>query len=142
MKIVFIILGILVILVIAFITYMYRLQAKMKKTPMVADHKEILTLTPKNFQQQLKGKTVLIDFWAAWCAPCRMMAPVLNEVAAELSGDEQRVGKVDIEQYQSLAVKYNVRSIPTMILFKNGVEVNRFVGIKNKSFLLKQIRNA
>lgn len=70
------------------------------------------------------------------------MAPVLNEVAAELSGDEQRVGKVDIEQYQSLAVKYNVRSIPTMILFKNGVEVNRFVGIKNKSFLLKQIRNA
>lgn len=139
MKTVLIILG---IVVFVFIILMYRLQAKMKKTPMVVDHKEILTLTPKNFQQQLKGKTVLIDFWAAWCAPCRMMAPVLNEVAEELSGDEQRVGKVDIEQYQSLAVKYNVRSIPTMILFKNGVEVNRFVGIKNKSFLLKQVRNA
>lgn len=141
MKIFFIILGILLLLILAFFTYMYRFQAKIKKSPMVADHKEILTLTAKNFHQQIKGKTVLIDFWAAWCAPCRMMAPVLNEVAAELTGDE-RIGKVDIEQHQSLAVKYNVRSIPTMILFKNGVEVNRFVGIKNKSFLLKQIRNA
>ncbi len=138
MKIIIIILG---LLVLAFIIYMYRLQAKIKKTPMVADHKEIITLTVKNFQQQIKNKTILIDFWAAWCGPCRMMAPVLNEVAAELTGDE-RVGKVDIEQYQSLARKYNVRSIPTMILFKNGVEVNRFVGIKNKVFLLKQIRNA
>ncbi|MEA4917223.1 thioredoxin [Proteiniphilum sp.] len=138
MKIALIILG---VLVLAFIILMYRLQAKMKKTPMVADHKEILTLTPKNFQQQIKGKTVLIDFWAAWCGPCRMMAPVLNEVTAELTGNE-RVGKVDIEQHQSLAVKYNVRSIPTMILFKNGVEADRFVGIKTKGFLLKQIRNA
>ncbi len=138
MKIALIILG---ALVLAFIILMYRLQAKMKKTPMVADHKEILTLTPKNFQQQIKGKTVLIDFWAAWCGPCRMMAPVLNEVTTELTGNE-RVGKVDIEQHQSLAVKYNVRSIPTMILFKNGVEADRFVGIKTKGFLLKQIRNA
>lgn len=138
MKIVLIILG---ILVLAFIIVIYRLQAKMKKTPMVADHKEIIALTAKNFQQQIKNKTILIDFWAAWCGPCRMMAPVLNEVAAELTGDEH-IGKVDIEQHQSLAVKYNVRSIPTMILFKNGVEVSRFVGIKNKGFLLKQIRNA
>lgn len=138
MKIVLIILG---ILVLAFIIVIYRLQAKMKRTPMVADHKEIIALTAKNFQQQIKNKTILIDFWAAWCGPCRMMAPVLNEVAAELTGDEH-IGKVDIEQHQSLAVKYNVRSIPTMILFKNGVEVSRFVGIKNKGFLLKQIRNA
>jgi thioredoxin 1 len=127
--------------VLAFFIYMYRLQAKIKKTPMVADHEQIITLTDKNFRQQTSNKIILVDFWAAWCAPCRMMAPVLNEVAGELTGDK-RVGKVDIEQNQSLARKYNVRSIPTIILLKNGVEINRFVGIKNKDFLLKQIRNA
>ena len=70
-----------------------------------------------------------------------MMAPVLNEVAGELAG-EAFIGKVDIEQHQSLAGKYNIRSIPTMIILKNGVEVNRVSGVKSKDFLLKQIRNA
>ena len=105
---------------------------------MVADHANVLTLTEKNFQQQTKNKVVLVDFWATWCAPCRMMAPVLNDVASELSGNSH-VGKVNIEQYQSLAQKFKVRSIPTLILFKNGAEINRFVGIKSKEFLLKEI---
>ena len=108
---------------------------------MVADHAKVLTLTDKNFQQQTKNKVVLVDFWATWCAPCRMMAPVLNDVSAELSGNSH-VGKVNIEQYQALAQKFKVRSIPTLILFKNGAEVNRFVGIKSKDFLLKEIANA
>jgi thioredoxin 1 len=112
--------------------------AKMKNTPMVADHAKVLTLTDQNFQQQTKNKVVLVDFWATWCAPCRMMAPVLNDVATELKGNSH-VGKVDIQQYQSLANKFKVRSIPTLILFKNGTEINRFVGIKSKDFLLKEI---
>ena len=120
---------------------MYRSYSKMKNTPMVGDHEKILTLTDKNFQQQTKNKIVLIDFWASWCAPCRMMAPVLNDVANELNGNTH-VGKVNIEQYQSLAQQYKVRSIPTLILLKNGVEVNRFVGVKNKEFLLQQIQKA
>jgi len=113
---------------------------KMKNIPLVEDNKSILTLTDKNFQFQTKNKVVLVDFWASWCAPCRMMAPVLNDVASALTGNNY-VGKVNIEQYQSLAQKYQVRNIPTLILFKNGTEINRFVGIKNKEFILQQINN-
>ncbi|MBV5349333.1 thioredoxin, partial [bacterium] len=97
-----------------------------------------VTLTEQNFQQKTKGKVVLVDFWASWCAPCRMMAPVLNDVASELNGNSH-VGKVDIQQYQSLANQFKVRSIPTLILLKNGIEINRFVGIKSKDFLLKEM---
>jgi thioredoxin len=111
---------------------------RMKNIPVVADNDKILTLTDKNFQHQTKNKLVLIDFWASWCVPCRMMAPVLNEVADELPGNSH-VGKVNVEQYQSLAQKFQVRSIPTLILFKNGREINRFVGVKSKDFLLQQI---
>ncbi|MDP3180298.1 MAG: thioredoxin [Bacteroidota bacterium] len=114
---------------------------KMKNTPLMADHEKVLTLTEQNFQQQTKNKVVLVDFWASWCAPCRMMAPILNDVSAELSGNSH-IGKVDIQQYESLAQKFKVRSIPTLILFKNGTEINRFVGIKSKDFLLKEIAKA
>ena len=137
MEIVFMVIGGVLIGIVALL---FIARAKMKSTPMVDDNEKILTLTDKNFQQLTKNKLVLVDFWASWCAPCRMMAPVLNDVAAELSGNSQ-VGKVNIEEFQSLAQKYQVRSIPTLILFKNGVEVNRFVGIKPKEFLLKQIQN-
>lgn len=135
MQTVIIITGIL----ITFILVMYLLaRARMKNIPVVDDNDNILQLTDKNFQHQTKNKLVLVDFWASWCAPCRMMAPVLNEVADELTGNSH-VGKVNIEQYQSLAQKFQVRNIPTLILLKNGKEVNRFVGIKNKEFLLQQI---
>jgi len=127
-----IILGFLIINVYA--------RIKMKSLPKVADHANILTLTDKNFQQQTKNKVVLVDFWAEWCAPCKMMTPVLNDVADELNGDSH-VGKLNIEQYQAMAQKFNVRSIPTLILFKNGKEVKRFVGIKQKDFLLKEIKS-
>ncbi len=105
---------------------------------MVADHAKVLTLTEQNFHQQTKNKVVLVDFWASWCAPCRMMAPVLNDVAIELKGNSH-VGKVDIQQFQSLANQFKVRSIPTLILLRNGIEINRFVGIKSKDFLLKEM---
>jgi len=133
---------IIAVIIIAFLGTMYILaRVKMKNIPVVADNEMILTLTDKNFQYQTKNRLVLVDFWASWCSPCRMMAPVLNELATELNGNSH-VGKVNIEQYQSLAQKFQVRNIPTMILFKNGREINRFVGIKNKEFLLQHIKMA
>lgn len=126
------------VLITTFVVFRFIAMAKIKNTPLVADHEKVLTLTEQNFIQKTKGKVVLVDFWASWCAPCRMMAPVLNDVASELNGNSH-VGKVDIEKFQALAGKYKVRSIPTMILFKNGKEINRFVGIKSKEFLIKEI---
>jgi len=133
---------IIVAAIVASLVMLYLIaRAKIKNTPLIADNEKIITLTEKNFQHQTKNKLVLVDFWAAWCSPCRMMAPVLNEVATELNGNSH-VGKVNIEEYQSLAQKFQVRNIPTMILFKNGKEINRFVGIKSKEFLLQQIQKS
>ena len=127
--------------IVSLLIVRYLAMRKIKNTPLVADHPKVLTLSDQNFQQQMKGKLVLVDFWASWCAPCRMMAPVLNEVASELSGTA-RIGKIDVEKYQALSQRFKVRSITTLILFKNGVEINRFVGIKSKDFLLKEIAKA
>lgn len=113
---------------------------KMKSIPLTGNHEKIMLLDDKNFHHQIRNKTVLVDFWAEWCAPCRMMAPVLNDLAGELS-DKNHLGKVDVEKNQTLARQFKIRSIPTMVLFRNGKEQKRFVGVKSKDFLLKQIMN-
>jgi len=130
---------ILAILIGAVVLLNIYARAKMKNMPKVADSDKILTLTDKNFNQQTKGKLVLVDFWAEWCAPCRMMAPILNDLSNDLP-EGKYVGKVNIETYQSMAQRFNVRNIPTLILFKDGKEVERFVGIKTKDFLLKAMK--
>ena len=126
-------------LVIGFLLLNVYARSMMNRIPKEADHANILTLTDANFDHQLKNKVVLVDFYADWCAPCKMMIPILNGLAGELSGNN-KVGKVDTGKYPSVAGRYNVRNIPTMILFKNGREVNRFVGVKQKEFLLKEFK--
>lgn len=126
------------IAVIAFMAYLFWSVRKMKNMPVVEDHKKIKQLTDLNFNKQIKNGVMLVDFWASWCAPCKMMAPVLNEVSDALT-DNKSVGKVNVEIAKAISSKYNIRNIPTMILFKDGKEINRFVGIKSKEFLIKEI---
>lgn len=123
---------------VMFAGYIYWSFRKMKNMPVVADHKKIRQFNDQNFNQQIKKGIVLVDFWASWCAPCKMMAPILNDVADVLA-DGRSVGKVNVEVARAVSSKYNIRSIPTMVLFKDGKEINRYVGIKTKEFLLKEM---
>lgn len=124
--------------ILIFVAYAYWNFRKIKNMPMVADHKKIKLLNDQNFHQQIKSGVILVDFWASWCAPCKMMAPVLNEVSDSLTGNKS-VGKVNVEVARAVSSKYNIRSIPTLILFRDGKEISRYVGIKSKEFLIKEI---
>ncbi|NLF88476.1 thioredoxin [Candidatus Bathyarchaeota archaeon] len=90
-------------------------------------------LTDQNFEQTIStNKTVLVDFWATWCGPCRALAPTIAELAAEYSG-KVLIAKLDVDQNPETAEKFQVFSIPTMVLFKDGKEADRLVGLCPKS---------
>ena len=93
----------------------------------------IVTLTADNFGKEVlqSGPPVLVDFWAEWCGPCKMIAPVLDELADEYNG-KVRIGKVNIDEHQSLASEYGVRAIPTLLLFKGGQVQEQIVGARSK----------
>lgn len=88
-------------------------------------------LEEETFQQGISSGLVLVDFYADWCGPCRMLTPVLEEVGKELSG-KASIAKIDIDKAQGTATSYQVTSIPTLILFKDGQEVGRLVGLRDK----------
>jgi thioredoxin 1 len=104
------------------------------------DNSKPVTIDEGNFDAEVtqSQKPVLVDFWAEWCGPCKMIAPVLDEIAKE-KGDTVKVGKVDIDKNQSLSFKYNVRAIPTLLFFKNGQVVDQVTGMTSKKDLLGRL---
>ena len=112
---------------------------KMKNAPAVADSELIEHLTAQNFAHKTKNGVVLVDFWADWCMPCKMMAPILNEVAVATDGTAT-IYKLNVDEQQQVAAQYGIRSIPTMILFKDGKEVERIVGVKSKEAVIASIK--
>ena len=95
----------------------------------------IIDLTKENFQVEItkSDKPVLVDFWAVWCGPCQMMAPILHELETEMP--DVQIGKVNVDEQMDLARRFRVVSIPTLIIFKNGQEVQRMVGVTSKEEL-------
>lgn len=99
----------------------------------------VLTITEKNFQEEVlnSDKTVLIDFWASWCGPCRIMGPVVDEIAKERP--DVKVGKVNVDDESELASAFGIMSIPTLVVMKDGKVVNSSVGVRPKGDILRMI---
>lgn len=103
--------------------------------------KNVIEVSDENFESTIENGVVLVDFWADWCAPCRMQGPILDEVAEELGG-KATIAKINVDYNRKSAEKYSIMSIPTLILFKNGETVQHLLGVQSKETLLRYINQA
>ena len=129
---------VIIVVVVALIVLITVNYYRMKNAKPVANSKKIKVLANKNFKAATKRGVVLVDFWAPWCAPCKIIAPTLNDIAD--SQNEFMVAKVNVDHNQQLAQKFKVRNIPTMLIFKDGKEAARIVGVKTKRAIVKEVQ--
>ncbi len=126
-------------LVIVFTFYRrYKMVAAMSKAP-VSD--KLVILTDATFKKQVAKGVSLVDFWAEWCTPCKIQGPVVSELAEEIS-NQAKICKFDVQHNQRVATELGIRNIPTILIFKEGKIVKKFVGVKTKSVLMKAVKNA
>jgi thioredoxin 2 len=113
------------------------------KTPLPSVAAGPVTITDANFPTEVEASPtpVLLDLWAAWCGPCRMLAPVVDELAGELAG-RVKVGKLNVDENPSTAGRFGVRSIPTLLVLKGGREVDRIVGVLPKAEIVRRLERA
>ena len=97
---------------------------------------KVKELTTANFDSTIASGTVLVDFWAPWCGPCRAQGPIIDKVAEKV-GDKAVLAKVNVDESPTIAAKFGVRSIPTLILFKNGQKVRDFIGVQQEAALVE-----
>ena len=104
---------------------------------------KVINLTLENFEEEVENSTlpVLVDFWAAWCGPCKMIAPIIDQLADEFDG-KAKIAKVNVDENRDLSIRFQVQSIPTLLLFKDGEVVNQMVGARPKAELVKLLQNA
>lgn len=100
----------------------------------------VITITGSNFEEEVlkSDKTVLLDFWASWCGPCKMLSPVVDQIGEE--NPDIKVGKVNVDEEMDLARQFNVMSIPTLVVFKDGKQVNQSVGVQPKEAILSMVK--
>jgi thioredoxin len=104
------------------------------------ENSDVITLNESNFDRELTqdDKPMIVDFWAEWCGPCKMIAPLLDEIAREKAG-ALKIAKVNVDDNQSLSFKYNVRAIPALLFFKNGQLRDQVIGVTSKKDLLSRV---
>ena len=130
--------ALLLVLLIAAFYKKYKLLKNMEQTPNSA---HLLELTDATFKKTIQKGVTLVDFWAPWCMPCKIQGPIVNEVA-ELMHDKATISKINIDIHKRTASELGIRSIPTIIIFKDGKPLTKLVGAKTKNVLTKALNDA